>query len=412
MPPATSRARRLVVDVPVGVIVGWMLFAASQWTTWTVHPGSGMSGPHADRGRFGPPDWDAAPLDLATVPFVVVVIAGLCVRRLWPRVGFVAVCLGGIGYVLTGGPFPPALLAVALCVYVLAATLPLRRWLPLTALVLIMVLASGWGSAYLGLLEPTTYANLIFALALGGSAALLAIVRVSRHDAIRQRRADELDRVASQERLRLAREVHDVVGHSLSVISMQTGVALHVLDRRPEQIRPALEAIRTTSSEAMAELRHALGVFRDSDGSPTAPAPDLSRVDALVAALRVAGREVSLERDLPAGFEPSAGVQQTAFRIVQESLTNVVRHAEHARAVVRLGVAHDGLELEVSDDGPLLTGPPVEGNGLRGMRERVTALGGRLLVEARATGGLRVHAVLPLASPAPPDPTPQLEESA
>lgn len=404
MPPATSRTRRLVVDVAVAVLVGWLLLVAAQWTSWLDRTGAPMDGPRGERGRFGPQDWDTAALNLTAVPFVMVIMVGLAVRRLSPRVGFVAVCVGGIGYVLTGGPFPPALFAVVLCVYVLAATQPLRGWLPLGVLVLIMVLGSGWGSPYLGLLELATYANLIFAVALGGAAALLAIVRVGRHDAVRQRRADELDRVAAQERLRLAREVHDVVGHSLSVISMQAGVALHVLDRRPDQIRPALEAIRTTSSEAMAELRHALGVFRDSDGSPTTPAPDLARVDALVTALRSAGRDVTVERDLPTDFEASAALQQTAFRIIQESLTNVVRHADHARAGVRIGMVADGLEIEVTDDGPLLSGPPVEGNGLRGMRERVTAAGGRLDVGAQPTGGLRVHAVLPWESRVLADP--------
>jgi len=176
---------------------------------------------------------------------------------------------------------------------------------------------------------------------------------------------------------------------------MQAGVALHVLDRRPDQIRPALEAIRTTSSEAMAELRHALGVFRDSEDSPTAPA-DLGRVEAMVSALRAAGREVHLHRSTPTGTDGSAAVQQTAFRIVQESLTNVVRHAGPAPATVRLTMIDGALDVEVSDDGPLLTGPVEEGNGLRGMRERVTALGGRLIVEPRPGGGLSVHATLPV----------------
>jgi signal transduction histidine kinase len=389
--PAPS-ARRQAVDVVVALVVGWAMWVSGHWPTMAGGPGWWTG----DHDRTGPPQWQRGPLDLSSLPFVLVVIIALSLRRVWPRAAFVAVTLAGTGYVAVGGAFPPALLAILLCVHVLASTLPLRRWLPLTALMVIFVLGSGWGRPYLGLLSPQTYGNLVFAVALGAAVALFAIVRVGRHDASRQRRADELERAASDERLRVAREVHDVVGHSLSVISMQAGVALHVLDRRPDQIRASLEAIRTTSSEAMAELRLALGVFRSTEGSPTAPAPNLDRVDALVTALRAAGRDVTVHRDVPPEVELSTTVQQTAFRIVQESLTNVVRHAEHAGAVVRISATPDRLELDVSDDGPLLTGPVVEGNGLRGMRERVTAIGGRLVVQPRPTGGLRVHATLPV----------------
>ena len=132
-------------------------------------------------------------------------------------------------------------------------------------------------------------------------------------------------RYAYEERMRIARDVHDVVGHSLSVITMQAGVALHVLDRRPDQVAESLEAIRTTSREALAELRMTLEVFRDPEaGEPRAPVPGLARLDELVGALRQAGRTVKVERVPAADQEPlPAAVDQAAFRIIQEGLTNV-----------------------------------------------------------------------------------------
>ena len=165
--------------------------------------------------------------------------------------------------------------------------------------------------------------------------------------------------------MRIARDVHDVVGHSLSVITMQAGVALHVLDRRPDQVAASLEAIRTTSREALAELRTTLEVFRDPEsGEPRAPVPGLARLDDLVGALRQAGRSVEVVREGDGPPLPAA-VDQAAFRIIQEALTNVVRHAEQATAVVRVARTPGRLVVEVSDDGPA-SAVPAAGNGIRG----------------------------------------------
>jgi signal transduction histidine kinase len=164
-------------------------------------------------------------------------------------------------------------------------------------------------------------------------------------------------------------------------------------------VAASLEAIRTTSREALAELRTTLEVFRDPDGGePRAPLPGLARLDGLVGALRQAGRTVEVVREGAAAPLPAA-VDQAAFRIIQEALTNVVRHAEQAAAVVRVRQDPGRLVVEVSDDGPA-TRVPAAGNGIRGMGERARAVGGTLDVLTRPGGGLVVRAVLPLGGEA------------
>jgi signal transduction histidine kinase len=204
--------------------------------------------------------------------------------------------------------------------------------------------------------------------------------------------------------MRIAREVHDVVGHSLSVINLQAGVALHVLDKpdwsgRPEQVAASLEAIRSSSKDALTELRHTLGMFRDADGpEPTAPQAGLDRLDELVAAVRSAGRrvEVRTEGDLRSGVP--AAVDHAAYRIVQEALTNVVRHAGDASVMINLSRTDGQLWVSVADDGRQVRASDVlSGNGIRGMRERAAAVGGQADARPGPGGGVVVEAVLPIA---------------
>jgi signal transduction histidine kinase len=183
---------------------------------------------------------------------------------------------------------------------------------------------------------------------------------------------------------------------------MQAGVALHLLDKqrvtqpRPDRVADSLEAIKQTSREALAELRTTLEVFRSDPDDPRSPLPGLARLDALVDGLRAAGREVTLVREQSDDLQSiPAAVDHAAFRIIQESLTNVVRHAGAAHATVRLSRLAGMLTVEVSDDGPA-TGVPVEGNGIRGMRERARAVGGTLSVLVREPSGVLVRASLPL----------------
>ena len=318
---------------------------------------------------------------------VLVMVAGLALRRVWPRPAFVAIVVGVGGYLAAGAMFPPVFLAPALGIYAMAMALPLRRWLPLTALLVPMITAGYWSEPYLGLLDPAPVRGRWCSASHWPIVpALFALLRRSRRESERVAREQDRRRYAYEERLRIARDVHDVVGHSLSVITMQAGVALHVLDRRPDQVAASLEAIRTTSREALAELRTTLEVFRDPRAAePRAPLPGLARLDDLVGALRQAGRTVEVVREGDGPPLPAA-VDQAAFRIIQEALTNVVRHAEQATAVVRVAREPARLVVEVSDDGPATT-VPAAGNGIRGMGERARAVGGTLDVRVRPAAG-------------------------
>ncbi|MEV4675022.1 MULTISPECIES: sensor histidine kinase [Actinomadura] len=206
-------------------------------------------------------------------------------------------------------------------------------------------------------------------------------------------------RSASEERLRIARELHDSLTHSISIIRVQAGVAVHVARRRGEDVPPALLVIQEASGEAMRELRATLKVMRGDAGSD-GPATGLDRLDDLVERARSTGLPATLtisgvRRDLP------DEVDRAAYRIVQEALTNVSRHAGGAAAAVRIDYADGGLVVRVDDDGKAdPDAPPVPGTGLLGMRERVTALGGRLRAEPRPEGGFTVCAELPLGEPA------------
>src|SRR3712207_6749839 len=228
---------------------------------------------------------------------ILVFVAGLAVRRVWPRAAFVAIVAGVGGYLVAGAVFGLVFVAPALGVYAMATTLPPRRWVPLTVLLLPMIMAGYWRESYLALLDPSLYASLVMAVALAVVPAMVALLRRSRRESERVAREQDRRRYAYEERLRIARDVHDVVGHSLSVITMQAGVALHVLDRRPDQVAESLEAIRTTSREALAELRMTLGMFTDPEADgPRAPVPGLARLEDLVGALGKAGRTVTVDR--------------------------------------------------------------------------------------------------------------------
>jgi signal transduction histidine kinase len=207
-------------------------------------------------------------------------------------------------------------------------------------------------------------------------------------------------RRAGEERLRLARELHDVLGHHVSLINVQAGVALYLMDDDPEHARKALAAIKESSRELLREMRSTLGVLRGVDEDPPRhPAAGLARLDDLVADSDAAGLPVEVHvhgdrRPLP------AGVDLAAYRIVQEALTNSRRHAHAGHAVVSLRFTDDELTVQVDDDGRAdpADPPPVAGNGLSGMRERATALGGSLTAGARPNGGFRVCGHLPSAA--------------
>jgi signal transduction histidine kinase len=231
------------------------------------------------------------------------------------------------------------------------------------------------------------------------------VLRSRRVSALRQVETAEQEtlRRVGEERLRIAREIHDVVAHAMTAINVQAGVAAHLLERDPGQAHDALRHIKHTSGAALADLRSTLEVLRDpSAAAPLGPPAGLGDIAELTGGVRSAGVDVALTVDSAA--DVPAAVQSVAYRIVQEALTNVARHAAAATATVTVRRVPGAITVDVADDG---TGPPASGgettvgNGLRGMRERAAALGGTLETGPGDGGGWRVHAWLPISAPVP-----------
>jgi signal transduction histidine kinase len=239
---------------------------------------------------------------------------------------------------------------------------------------------------------------------LAGLVAAAEAVRLTRERAAHGRAARQLEerRRASEERLQMARELHDVIGHNISLINVQAGVGLDLWDSQPEQARAALTAIRAVSKDALGELRTMLAALRQvGEDAPRRPAPGLDRLPDLIATTRAAGVPVRSETAGERGPLPAA-VDLAAYRIIQESLTNVARHAGRATATVRLSYAPGWLGIEVSDTGRLPaagTGRASAGSGIAGMRERAAAVGGTLTAGPRPGGGFAVTARLPAGGP-------------
>ncbi|MGA4538839.1 sensor histidine kinase [Uniformispora flossi] len=292
---------------------------------------------------------------------------------------------------------------LALALYVVAVRHPGRT--SVAALVL------SWAAAVATALPTFRHAGAVLPLALAWTAIWAVGTAVGQRRryaaAMTAHRADLAERGLAEERLRIARELHDVVAHSMSVITVQAGYGTLVLDERPEHARAALGAIETTGRDALVEMRRMLGVLRDQpatasgtpadtlpDRDPVEPAPGLAGLGRLTERTRQAGVNVALviagaPRPLP------AGVDLCAYRIVQEALTNVAKHARTDRADVAVTYAADTLTLEITDRGRG-PGPDIApGRGLTGMRERVALCGGTLHADGGG-GGFRVTAVLPL----------------
>ena len=312
----------------------------------------------------------------------------LCLYRRTPVAGYV-LCLAlmvaffALGY--TGGPIYVAPLATLLPV---VAERPPRVWLPaaLTGTALLTVVGGtteGWDGVAAAALVWT-----ILPIAFAG------VVRLRRDQAaVQEARARGS---AAEERLQMARELHDVVGHALSTISLHAGVADRAIAADPEQARESIAAIRQSSKEALGELRAVLGILRAGQDASYAPTPSLDAIPDLVGRMRDAGLRVDLDDARgPAERLPDV-VGAAAYRIVQESLTNVARHAgPSAAARVRLAAGACGVEVEVRDDGAGAALGWRPGDGIAGMCERASALGGELDAGPVADGGFRVCGRLP-----------------
>ncbi|HET7385204.1 MAG TPA: histidine kinase [Nocardioidaceae bacterium] len=246
--------------------------------------------------------------------------------------------------------------------------------------------------------QPLTLNNYL-AIVLSSFAVpwLLGLLWLHRRTTVEERRRQEgaAAEALHQERLRLARELHDVVSHNVGMIAVQAGAADVTLDRDPAESRRSLHTIEAGARTTLLELRRLLGLLRD-DGEGPAPRPvTLAELDAIIAPLTAAGIDVSLHRTGPAG-PLGRDVDLTAYRIVQEALTNVVAHAGPCRVEVTVSEGSEGLRIEVADDGRSGHGSARGGYGLVGLRERVGALGGTFAAGPRPGGGFLVAATIPV----------------
>jgi signal transduction histidine kinase len=386
--PGAMTARQWRIDAAIALGVTALQVGAGYAITWA-HP---------------------KPVTAAPFAYLLVVISGLVLlgRRRFP----VAVLAVSLAASLGASALGVRAAYLALIVAFFNAVLARRRVAAIASLVI----------GYLGTVLPGLvglgggHPSLAFDVALAAwflvllSAAELIRARRQRAAQLEQAREDESRRRAMQERLAIARDLHDVVAHNISVINVQANTALYLMDRQPERARAALTAIHEVSRQALTELRSVLGVLRaDGEAPPRAPGPGLDQIADLVARSRSAGLPVSVsEQGEPRSIPAEVGV--AAYRIVQEALTNTARHAAGGSATVRIGYGDAALTVEVNDDGPTQRdqaqrdqaprdqAEPASGtgNGIIGMTERAQALGGSLQAGPGPAGGFRVLATLPL----------------
>jgi signal transduction histidine kinase len=343
----------------------------------------------------------------ATIPLFALWMGALAWRRIAPLlmvfVGYTATLIGAVFGVSQHGPFLP-IIGVFVALYSLALYATPRRAAvglayALACFYLQVVLAMHNGESYsagdFGFITVLSLAPWLVGKAMRGRLAHLDVLETQ---AARAERAQEerARAAAKEERARIARELHDVIAHSVSVMVVQAGAAEEVLRQAPERALEPIRAVQDTGRAALAEMARLLGMLRrDAEELGLAPQPGLDDLGALVGEARAAGLPVQLHvegesRPLPVGADLSA------YRIVQEALTNARKHAREAQATVTVRYTSDALELEVLDNGQGGKSAREGGHGLIGMRERVALFGGELDAGPNAGGGFRVHARLPL----------------
>jgi len=335
--------------------------------------------------------------DALSLAFVLVAFASsfvLLAARKHP--GVVVAVIGALCAPAIAVSAGPPFAAVPLAFAVVSAVVRGARvwaWWTLAGLAVLGPLA-----AYLLSVQPTAIIRPLIV-------ALILLLLVGVGEAIRNRReryrelsrtiAARRESAAEAERLRIARELHDVLAHSLSQISVQAGVGLHLFDSRPDKARESLEAIRATSGQALEEVRGVLGFLRsEGDGAARAPEPDIDRIPVLVETYRRAGLEVRYENTLTT--VPAPAIQLAVYRIVQESLTNIGRHAQATHVWIALGQDDREYVVSVIDDGRGLPDDDDLGGGMLGMRERAELLGGRFEAVSEEAGGVTVTARIPI----------------
>lgn len=344
------------------------------------------------------------------VQWLVVAGMGLpnAARRRWPLPVLAIVLAMSVLSVMVTAVRDP-FVAAAYALYPVALTTPGHRWVPTRAIGIVstsgilagaLVRSPPWWQSRVG-------AALSGAVLLGISWTLGRVVRERRAQAARS--AGQLvDRAVTEERLRIAREMHDVVAHSMGLISVKAAVANHVAVSRPQEARDALQVIETTSRGALTEMRHLLGVLRTDAAAPAAtgamlvPAPGLAGLPDLVRWVEMAGVRADLRLSGLTGLPDGVGL--SVYRTVQEALTNVVKHAAPARCEVIVEACNGEVRIQVTDDGPgtrvlPVSSPHSGAHGLIGIRERAAMYGGTFAAGPCSGGGFRVAVSLPYEEP-------------
>lgn len=384
-------------------VIGWLQVAAIPFIL--SGPG-GPGGPGHDAGFFPPQDYLLTFRALVPSPFSYALIGLACLplglRRKYPIPVLAASVLFAGVYQLT--PNPPSIVSLAplIALYTVGTLYERRAAVGAVVVTLAFLLPIALVGAPSVRLIPEAVgviATIAFAAALGDATrnrrAYVAEVE-QRMLAAERSRDEEARRRVEEERLRIARELHDVTAHSLSIIAVQAGAAEAVIGKDPDAARQSLATIRATSKASLDELRSIVRVLRgDEDGAPLAPVGSLGRLEELTSSVKQAGVHVALTvdelEDLPAFVEVSI------YRIVQEALTNIVRHAKAGNAQVSITRVGGDVQVRVVDDGVGVTVDGGEGHGLLGMRERVIALGGTFSAAPQDGGGFEVVARIPLS---------------
>ncbi|MEO6653079.1 MAG: histidine kinase [Ilumatobacteraceae bacterium] len=338
---------------------------------------------------------DRRSIDALAMGLVLLGPAALALRDRWPLVAVVTSVVAAQVYIGIGYPYGPIFVSVVIAVFGAVQRGRRRK-------IWVIVAVSFAGFVVASFVDPRSdgFGWVQATLVAGWSSLVVAVAEVVRlkREQINQREdaARQVDaRRADEQRLRLAQDLHDVLAHNISQINVQASVALHLLDEQPENVGPALASIKQASSDALGEIRSALDLLRSDTTAPVSPAPTLADVDDLVTTVGASGLMVSFDAAEPAP-PVSAAVQLAAYRIVQEALTNVVRHSGACSASVRVGY-DDGVEIEIVDDGH--GGVPTPGVGIAGMRERARSMGGTVVAGPVVGGGFRVSARLPCGGP-------------
>ncbi|MGH3392518.1 MAG: sensor histidine kinase [Actinomadura sp.] len=342
-------------------------------------------------GTAGTDDMTGVDRHVGALAFALVLANAVTVafRRRLPLVTLAVTALLTSAYLVIGYPYGPIFFPFFVAVYTAAAHRPpaaaARVALGALGVLLVHLFTNEAALAgFAGVVPASAWVVVPFAIGV--------TVRLTR-EAHEREQAEAVRRRVYDERLRIAQEVHDVVGHGLAAIKMQADVALHVLAKKPEQAERALTAISRTSTEALEEVRATLGVVRQIDDSDRLPPPGLDRLDELRQRMTEAGVQVDIDttgipRELP------AAVDLAGYRVVQESLTNVLRHGERKIASVRVAYAPDALVIAISNPASDASAART-GFGINGMAERVTALGGEFSAGPTGGGRFEVRASIP-----------------